>query len=173
MKSVILTNEEGESLGSENVIDAHIDGGKLHKAFSAFVFTPGRKKLLIQRRASVKMLWPGYWSNTCCSHPRGKFSIEIEAADRLREELGFLCGLEVVGSFIYKADDPEGRGTEYEYDTVLVGETDESVALDPNPNEIMDTEWIEVEKLLQDMEEHPDMYTPWFKEGLTMILSDV
>ena len=170
MKTVILTNEQGEAIGKENVIDAHIDGGKLHKAFSVFVFTPQKKKLLIQRRASVKMLWPGYWSNTCCSHPRGKFPIEIEAADRLREELGFLVGLEEVGSFVYKADDPEGRGTEYEYDTVLVGETDEDVSLDPNPNEIMDVQWIDVEELKKDMEENPDDYTPWFKEGLEMIL---
>lgn len=171
MKSVILTNTQGESLGRADIIDAHIEGGQLHKAFSAFIFTPGRKKLLIQRRASTKMLWPGYWSNTCCSHPKDKFPIEIEAADRLKEECGFVCGLEVVDSFIYKADDPEGRGTEYEYDTVLVGTTDESVEIKPNPNEIMDSKWVEVDELLKDMKENPENYTPWFGQGLEIILN--
>ncbi|MDP7477119.1 MAG: isopentenyl-diphosphate Delta-isomerase [Candidatus Peribacteraceae bacterium] len=171
MKSVILTNEQGESLGKSEIIEAHVDGGKLHKAFSVFIFTPDRKKILLQRRASGKMLFPGFWANTCCSHPKEKFPIEIEASDRLMEECGFRAGLTVVDSFIYKADDPEGRGTEYEYDTVLTGEVEESTELDPDPNEIMDMKWIEVDELKLDMSENPEDYAPWFGEGLEMILN--
>ena len=34
-----------------------------------FVFN-GNDELLLQQRAPSKPLWPNYWSNTCCSHPR-------------------------------------------------------------------------------------------------------
>ena len=171
MKSVILTNEQGESLGKSEIIEAHTEGGKLHKAFSVFIFTPDKQKILIQRRASVKMLFPGFWANTCCSHPKGKFDIEIEASDRLKEECGFRTGLEVVDSFIYKADDPEGRGTEYEYDTVLIGTIDEATEIAPDPSEIMDMKWVSIDELKKDMEENPDSYAPWFSKGLEMILN--
>ena len=171
MQTVILTNAQGESLGETEKVKAHLDGGMLHKAFSVFIFTPDKKKLLLQRRASTKMLWPGYWSNTCCSHPKEEFPLEVEAADRLREECSFLCGLEVVGSFVYKADDPEGRGTEYEHDTVLIGFTDQETALDPNPDEVMELKWVGVEGLREEMKEKPEEFTPWFKEGLEMIVN--
>ncbi len=172
MKSVILTNEQGQSLGTSEIIEAHTDGGKLHKAFSVFIFTPNREKMLIQRRASTKMLFPGYWANTCCSHPKGKFDIEIEASDRLVEECGFRAGLEVVDSFIYKADDPEGRGTEYEYDTVLMGTVEESIEMNPDPAEIMDMKWIEIDALQKDMKENPEKYAPWFGMGLKIVIGD-
>jgi isopentenyl-diphosphate delta-isomerase len=171
MKTVILTNERGESLGKSEIIEAHTEGGKLHKAFSVFIFTPDMKKILIQRRASVKMLFPGFWANTCCSHPKGKFDIEVEASGRLKEECGFHTGLEVVDSFVYKADDPDGKGTEYEYDTVLKGATEESTEMHPDPSEIMDMKWVEIDELKKDMEDNPDVYAPWFGLGLEIILN--
>gem|GEM_PF-4813103 len=33
MKTVILTNEEGDTLGTSEIIDAHTNGGKLHRHF--------------------------------------------------------------------------------------------------------------------------------------------
>jgi isopentenyl-diphosphate delta-isomerase len=170
MKSVILTNEQGETLGKSDIIEAHTEGGKLHKAFSVFIFTPDGQKVLIQRRASTKMLFPEYWANTCCSHPKEVFDIAIEASDRLKEECGFRAGLEVVDSFIYKADDPEGRGTEYEYDTVLRGTTDESTEMHADPHEIMDMKWIKLDELQIDMDENPESYAPWFGMALQIIL---
>ncbi|MBT4119524.1 MAG: isopentenyl-diphosphate Delta-isomerase [Candidatus Peribacter sp.] len=170
MKSVILTNEQGESLGKSEIIEAHTEGGKLHKAFSVFIFSPDMSKILIQRRASVKMLFPGYWANTCCSHPKEKFPIEIEGADRLKEECGFRTGLSVADSFVYKADDPDGKGTEYEYDTVLIGTVEESTQMHPDPAEIMEMKWIELDELKKDMEERPETYAPWFHLALPIAL---
>ena len=170
MKTVILTNEQGQSLGNSEIIEAHTNGGKLHKAFSIFVFSPNKEKMLIQRRASSKMLFPGYWANTCCSHPKEEANIEIEAANRLQEECGFTAGLEVVDAFVYKADDPEGRGTEYEYDTVLVGTANESVELCPDPEEIMDIKWVCVDELQEDIKQNPKKYAPWFGRALKIIL---
>lgn len=41
----------------------------LHRAFSVFIFDPATKKLLLQQRSDEKITFPGYWTNTCCSHP--------------------------------------------------------------------------------------------------------
>ena len=49
----------------------NINAGLLHRAFSAFVFNPRTKKLLLQQRASEKITFPDMWTNTCCSHPLG------------------------------------------------------------------------------------------------------
>lgn len=173
MKSVILCNEQGQTSGEMEILEAHTNGGSLHKAFSVFVFTPDRKKLLIQKRSEEKLLWPGYWSNTCCSHPKGLQPIEKEAEERLEEECGFRCPLKAIGSFVYKADDPAGNGTEHEYDTVLIGEMDESVELNLDPKEVMDCKWVDVDELRKDMEEHPERYTAWFGKALEIVISDL
>jgi len=49
-------------------LNTSIQEGMLHRAFSVFLFnTEG--KLLLQQRADCKVTFPGYWTNTCCSHP--------------------------------------------------------------------------------------------------------
>ena len=39
-----------------------------HRAFSVFLFN-SESKLLLQKRSDEKITFPGYWANTCCSHP--------------------------------------------------------------------------------------------------------
>jgi isopentenyl-diphosphate delta-isomerase len=172
MKTVILTNKEGESLDKCEIIEAHTNGGKLHKAFSAVIFNIDNTRMLIQQRAEEKMLWPGYWSNTCCSHPKEEKSIEEEAATRLQEECGFTCPLTVISSFVYKAEDPNGSGTEHEYDTILVGETEESTSLDPDPSEIADMKWVDVSDLQKDLNINPDKYSPWFHDIMYILYQE-
>lgn len=45
-----------------------INTGKLHRAFSVFLFN-SENKLLLQQRSLEKITFPGTWTNTCCSHP--------------------------------------------------------------------------------------------------------
>ena len=46
----------------------NIDKNMLHRAFSVFLFN-SEGKLLLQKRSDTKITFPGYWTNTCCSHP--------------------------------------------------------------------------------------------------------
>ena len=162
MKTVLLCTENGQSLGTEEIIQAHTNGGKLHKAFSIVIFNTEKTKILIHKRAEAKMLWSGYWTNACCSHPKEKKPLEEEAQIRLHEECGFTCPLTMQSTFTYKADDPNGNGTEHEYDTVLFGSVDEDITLDPDPEEIAEMRWVSIEDLKKDMAEHAEIYTPWF-----------
>lgn len=42
--------------------------GVAHRAFSVFLFN-SQNKMLLTRRATSKITFPGVWTNTCCSHP--------------------------------------------------------------------------------------------------------
>lgn len=165
--SVILTNEKGEEIGHAESSDAHVGAGLLHRAFSIYVFRGRGEELLLQRRAEGKRLFPGLWTNTCCSHPLPNESMEEAGMRRLREEMGFSCPLQKAGSFVYRAEDPHGRGTEHEHDTMLVGLVDDA-DVSPAPAEVNDWRWIHLEDLAEELATHPDLFTPWFAQGLAI-----
>ncbi len=168
MDSLIKTNENGEDLGTVEKIAAHTGNGTLHKAFSVFIFRKNRTEMLIQKRSEQKMLFGGYWANTCCSHPRSGEDMVEAAEKRLKEECGFTCPLSITGTFTYKAADPRGTGIEHEFDTVLIGEVDE-VTINPDPEEIAELRWITLADLHSDLKAHPEKYAPWFPLALDLI----
>ena len=68
-EELILVDEHDREQGYLSKAACHDGSGILHRAFSAFLFNAAGK-VLLQQRAGLKRLWPGYWSNSCCSHPR-------------------------------------------------------------------------------------------------------
>ena len=117
-RTVILVDQENREIGREEIVAAHTGEGQLHRAFSVYVFRDFGKEILIQKRSAKKMLWPGIWANSCCSHPMEGETPEAAGKRRLQEELGFTCDLKPVYSFVYRAQDGE-RGVEHEYVTIL------------------------------------------------------
>jgi isopentenyl-diphosphate delta-isomerase len=157
-------------LGSADALSAHTGEGQLHLAFSVYVFSPDRRQLLIQQRSSEKMLWPLVWANTCCSHPRvNEPSIEA-GRRRLLEEMGFICDLKTGPSFVYRAEDPDGRGVEHEYDICLIGTWSGEPA--PNAGEVNAWKWIDVKQLIGEMESSPGRFAPWLHRGLPLVVVD-
>ena len=159
MEKVILVDENDKETGVEEKIKAHKDG-KLHRAFSIFVFN-SKGELLLQKRAKEKYHSGGLWSNTCCGHPRPNESLEGAAHRRLKEEMGFDCALVHLDStcFIYKTKINDLF--ENEYDHIFVGKFDQ----DPRPNtaEAESYKWINQSELTKDILANPDKYTYWFK----------
>src|SRR5450755_3491655 len=90
--ALILVDEADRRLGSLSKEACHEGRGILHRAFSLLIFN-GRGELLVQQRAPSKRLWPLYWSNSCCSHPRRGETMEAAIKRRLHEELGLSCPL--------------------------------------------------------------------------------
>jgi len=65
-----------------------------------------------------------------------------------------------VFSFIYKAPFDNGL-TEHEYDHVMIGRfNDEPIV---NPEEVASYKWMPLEEVKNDIENHPEEYTAWFK----------
>ena len=151
-------------------LEAHTGRGKLHKAFSVYVFRRRRREVLVQRRSRKKMLWPLILANTCCSHPLDGETPREAGERRLKEEMGFACRLDEGPSFVYRAEDPGGRGVEHEHVTILTGEAEDPVIF-PDPGEVAEYRWMDTGKLVEDMKTNPDEYAPWFRAGLRIILS--
>ena len=117
--ALILVDEADRSLGFLSKALCHEGRGVLHRAFSLLIFNE-RGELLIQQRAASKRLWPMYWSNSCCSHPRGDESMETATQRRLLEELGIRCPLQFLFKFQYQAQF-DATGAENELCSVYIG----------------------------------------------------
>ena len=166
MEEVILVDENDKELGTAEKLQAHKEG-KLHRCFSAFIFN-SEGKLLLQKRAANKYHSGGLWSNTCCSHPRPGELTEAAAHRRLQEELGFYCLLTEAFQFTYKAHFDNGL-TENEFDHVFTGKFDGEVI--PNPEEVSDFKWVDMDELKQDIQTNPDNYTYWLKVAINKLPS--
>jgi isopentenyl-diphosphate delta-isomerase len=158
---VVLVDEGDRSLGSEEKLRAHHDG-KLHRAFSIFVFN-GREELLLQRRSPSKYHSGGLWSNTCCGHPRPGEETSAAARRRLKEEMGFACDLQESFSFLYRAE-LDDRIVEYEFDHVFIGSFRGQPV--PNPNEVCEFQWLNLEDLRRAIQAQPGAFTYWLRVAL-------
>lgn len=164
-EQVILVDENDRDVGTEEKERAHREG-KLHRAFSVFVFDP-RGRLLLQRRARTKYHSAGLWTNTCCSHPRPGEPVEAAARRRLREEMGLECALRIVFPLLYRAELDRGM-TEHEYDHVLVGEC--GLDPEPDPGEVDDWAWVDAEAVRREVAARPERFTHWFRLALPELL---
>jgi isopentenyl-diphosphate delta-isomerase len=159
VENVILVDTDDRPVGFMEKMEAHYKGGRLHRAFSVFVFNKNNE-LLLQRRAPGKYHSGGLWTNTCCSHPRpGEDTIEA-GKRRMQEELGFSCRLEEAFSFIYEAA-LDNETTEHEFDHVLIGRFDEEVQ--PNHEEVDSIQWLPLNEIGILMKANPNEFTVWFK----------
>ncbi len=162
---VVLVDWDDSERGSAPKLEAHRNGGLLHRAVSVLVFDRGGR-MLIQRRAPGKYHAANQWANACCSHPRRGESALDAGHRRLREELGFDCDLRELFAFTYAC--PVGNGlTEREFDHVLVGTYDGQVA--PDPAEVSETKWVSLPVLYSTVRLDSRDFAPWFK----MILIEV
>ena len=159
-ENVILVDDMDKPLGYEEKMSAHSNGGKLHRAFSIFIFN-SKGEVLLQLRAKAKHHFRSLWTNPCCSHPRKDETLEQAAHRKLKQEFGFDTDLREVFSFTYKATDPESNLTEHEFDHVFIGKFDGKPK--PNPEEIDDWKWTTPSYIAKDMVANPAQYTPWFR----------
>ena len=156
---LILVDSNDQEIGFLDKTRCHEDQGKLHRAFSIFLFNRSGE-VLIQQRATSKPLWGDFWSNTCCSHPRAGESIDFAASRRIDEELGVQSDLKFVYKFEYQARF-NTQLSENELCSVYFGRFDGAPA--PNPNEVQSWKWISKESLTKELRENTDLYTPWLK----------
>jgi isopentenyl-diphosphate Delta-isomerase len=157
--ALILVDETDRDLGQLSKALCHEGRGVLHRAFSLLIFN-GSGELLIQQRAASKRLWPMYWSNSCCSHPRSSESLEFAAQRRLFEELGINCPLQYLYKFQYQAQF-DATGAENELCSVFIGRS--SGPIRANSEEIYDWRWISPAALNEEIAvQGGRAFTPWF-----------
>jgi len=158
-EELILVDEDDREQGHLSKAACHDGAGVLHRAFSAFLFNAAGD-LLLQQRADSKRLWPGYWSNSCCSHPRRGESMTTATGRRLHEELNLAADLRFVYKFRYQASYAD-LGSEHELCHVFLGRIGDEV--EPNAEEIAAIRFVSAGRLERELAESPERFTPWFK----------
>lgn len=165
---VELVDEHGHATGTTTVGEAHAAPGQLHRAFSV-VLTRADGRMLLQRRATTKLRFPGLWTNACCGHPLPGADLHERAALRVREELGVeLVDVREVGAFRYRAPDASSGQVEREHDHVLVGRF--TGELHPDPAEVAETAWVTTERAHALVA--AGAVTPWFADVLRLLDDD-
>ena len=159
-EELILVDRDDKEIGYLSKARCHDGDGVLHRAFSLFLFNDAGE-LLLQQRSEQKRLWPGYWSNSCCSHPRRGESMETATMRRLADELNIEASLEHVYRFCYTAEFDEA-GSENELCHVYLGRITGDA--EPNDSEIAGIRYVSSGALDEELSRHPERFTPWFKQ---------
>ena len=156
---LILVDSNDQDIGNLSKGACHNGSGSLHRAFSIFLFNKCGE-LLVQQRSSDKRLWPMYWTNSICSHPRSGETMELAVARRLDDELQTTSDLEFVYKFEYRADYGV-EGSEHELCHVFLGRLNDEPTI--NKTEIAAIRYLSAEDLEVELKRHPEVFTPWFK----------
>lgn len=167
-EELILVDEQDREIGVLDKGLCHDGDGVLHRAFSLFLFN-SEGKLLLQQRASNKRLWPMYWSNSCCSHPRSGESMEVATRRRLADELNVDASLEFVYKFSYQSRFGDA-GSENELCSVFLGRCDDEVVA--NRSEIEAVRFVDGETLAREMQTTASLLTPWFRMEWDCLIKD-
>ncbi len=158
-EELILVDRRDAVVGYADKGACHDGAGVLHRAFSVFVFH-STGQLLMQRRADAKRLWPGFWSNSCCSHPRRGENTLAAARRRVPEELGLSVEVTFLYKFEYRAHYSEA-GSENELCWVLLARSDDAPSLDPR--EVAEWKLMSPGEIDEQVASNPQHYAPWFK----------
>jgi isopentenyl-diphosphate delta-isomerase len=156
---LILVDTHDQETGSLGKVECHDGDGILHRAFSVFLFND-RGELLLQQRSADKRLWPMYWTNTCCSHPRQGESMQAATERRLQQELNTASTLEFIYKFEYQARFGD-LGSENELCWVYLGRIEREATA--NDAEVVALRFADEKTLQAQIESNPDDFTPWFK----------
>ncbi len=158
-EELILVDDDDRETGFLSKGACHDGAGVQHRAFSLFLFNSAGE-LLLQRRSASKRLWPEFWSNSICSHPRRGETMQVATKRRLLDELNVETELEYVYKFSYRADFGSS-GSEHELCHVYLGRIDGTVT--PNENEISAIRFLSAEAVDHELRSSPDDFTPWLK----------
>lgn len=166
---VVLVDGSGNPIGTTPKATVHTTETPFHLAFSCYVFN-GDGKLLITRRALSKTAWPGVWTNSFCGHPAPNESFEDAIQRRAAFELGLeLSDIEVaLPDFSYRAVDASGV-VENEFCPVYTATA--RVDPKPNPDEVAEYAWVELDDIFAKASAVPQILSPWMVLQLPLLAS--
>ncbi len=158
-ENVILVDSNDNPIGLEEKVKCHLPNGKLHRAFTALLFD-NEGRLVLTKRSSSKMLWPGDWDGTVASHPRENETYISSAERRMPEEVGIECKFDYLFKFEYHVPYKD-VGSENEICGTLIGIIEKSSKFNLVDEEISETKWISANELINELKKNPQIYCPW------------
>jgi isopentenyl-diphosphate Delta-isomerase len=164
----VLVDTEGNAIGTAAKAAVHGADTPLHLAFSSYVFD-GQGQVLLTRRASHKITWPGVWTNSCCGHPLPGEPLPDAVTRRLSHELGLkVDGVDLLlPRFSYQAVMDNGI-VERELCPVyrVVVEADAA----PNPDEVGEVRWMPWKEFADEVLGDRLEISPWCREQVQQLV---
>ena len=138
---VILVNDQGKVIGTQEKYAAHTSHTPLHLALS-------------------KKAWPGVWTNSVCGHPQADEATEQAIIRRCRFEVGAEITdiTPITPEFRYREADPSGI-VENEICPVYAARVTNTLAI--NDEEVMEYQWVELDALFRALDATPWAFSPW------------
>uniref|UniRef100_F6VIN8 isopentenyl-diphosphate Delta-isomerase n=1 Tax=Monodelphis domestica TaxID=13616 RepID=F6VIN8_MONDO len=177
----IIIDDNDNVIGEEDKKTCHlnknIEKGLLHRAFSVVLFN-SKNQLLVQERSDTKITFPGYFTDSCSSHPlsncqeldeNNAIGVRRAAQRRIHAELGIpleqvsLDDIIFMTRYHYKAQSDETWG-EHEIAYLLLITKD--VTLNPDSRELKNYYYMskeELRELLAKGARGEAKITPWLK----------
>ncbi|MEC7059375.1 MAG: isopentenyl-diphosphate delta-isomerase [Candidatus Thermoplasmatota archaeon] len=176
-EAVIAVTEDDTVIGPMSKLEAHQGAGHYHRAFSVLLFNT-KGEMLLQQRSSDKVTFPNVWANACCSHPlHSPEELELEnamgvkraAVRKLEQELGIDPAQMSTDDMVYMTKmrysaRMNQEWIERELDHIIVMCAD--VEINPNPNEVANTLWVDhdkMEAMLLEERAADQAIAPWFR----------
>lgn len=128
--------------------------GAYHKSVHIFLFN-SKGEIYLQKRSLDREEFPGLWSSSASGHVSPGEPLIHGAQRELKEELGIKVKLEKV---LQVKPCPE---TNRECVTLFVGRTDKKP--NPNPFEIIEGKFFQIEELEKLLLEQPEIFSPTFR----------
>ncbi len=166
---IILVDKNDNPIGHEEKVKCHLPNGKLHRAFTALLFDK-QSNLVLTKRSTSKMLWPGDWDGTVASHPRESETFVSSAERRMPEEIGISCNFDYLFKFEYHVYYKD-VGSENEICGTVLGIVDKSLKFNFVEDEISEIKWISANELRDELEKNPTSYCPWMIIALYLLPS--
>ena len=182
-EQLIVVNDKNEEVGQTNIVFAHLTENveknhTPHRAFSVLIFDK-EFNMLLQKRAKTKPIFPGFWANSCCSHPLKNYvgEDEVEGASgvikaavrRVKQELGIEIdpkSLKLQCIFLYFAKYNE-TFSECEMDHVLAVQIPGIMPDIPfKTEEVEQLKWVSLKNFAHELEkikQSGEKIAPWFE----------
>ena len=185
-EAIIGVDENDVETVKLSKVEAHYGAGHLHRAFSVLLFD-SNNRLLIQKRATDKVTFPGVWANSCCSHPlysdleretNDAMGVKRAAIRKLNQELGIsesqlsVDDFHFITKMIYSSR-MNAEWIEREIDHILMIQADVDVEI--NHNEVSEVKWVnqeELEEMLVADVQGEGEIAPWFRCIASRLMTD-
>jgi isopentenyl-diphosphate delta-isomerase len=169
-RRVVIVDRDGTPIGATTRAEAEQQGLARHVS-QVFLLRRTEQALeLLQQRRAANVSYPNAWHDTASGHrDEDDADPEIAALRELEEEMG-ITGVPLRAEGGYYSEDMTSTGqVRRRYTSVFSGLFEGTP--NPDPAEVADYRWVQLQTLLEEMKREPAKFSPNFLRGITYFIT--